>query len=287
MFEGIDKVLEEAVHKVVHKAVRHTTPAENTELQIKENWTITGEDVLESLLIRGQIAEGDLECTDTEIYKALNKCKELIDFPSLYLESREYLQEAFSERQICCAMGAIELIMSGRYYSALHEFEDCIDDYGKGRRRFLSKDELVLYNCILICFILKMESQSGNTKELMSNMTTQESMGLRIKELRESNKLSQSELATLVGYKDKTAIAKVEAGKVDLPQSKISAFAKALNTTTSYLFSDTQDTICSDASVFPPDVRGAARGMMDLSESDKELVINMIKSLSEKERRIS
>ena len=72
-------------------------------------------------------------------------------------------------------------------------------------------------------------------------MTTQESMGLKIKSLREDKKLSQSELATLVGYKDKTAIAKVEAGKVDLPQSKISAFAKALNTTTSYLFSDEVD----------------------------------------------
>lgn len=69
-------------------------------------------------------------------------------------------------------------------------------------------------------------------------MTTQESMGLRIKGLRESKKLSQAELAEKVGYKDKTAIAKVEAGKVDLPQSKISAFAKALNTTTSYLFAD-------------------------------------------------
>lgn len=71
-------------------------------------------------------------------------------------------------------------------------------------------------------------------------MNTQESMGLRIKGLRESKKMSQSELAEKVGYKDKTAIAKVEAGKVDLPQSKISSFAKALNTTTSYLFSDEQ-----------------------------------------------
>ena len=75
----------------------------------------------------------------------------------------------------------------------------------------------------------------------VNNMTTQESMGLKIKGLREDKKLSQSELAALVGYKDKTAIAKVEAGKVDLPQSKISAFAKALNTTTSYLFSDEAD----------------------------------------------
>lgn len=44
-----------------------------------------------------------------------------------------------------------------------------------------------------------------------------------------------------ISYKDKTAIAKVEAGKVDLPQSKISTFVKALNTTTSYLFSDEID----------------------------------------------
>lgn len=69
-------------------------------------------------------------------------------------------------------------------------------------------------------------------------MTTQESMGLKIKSLREEMKISQSTLAEMVGYKDKTAIAKVEAGKVDLPQSKISAFAKALNTSTSYLFGD-------------------------------------------------
>jgi transcriptional regulator with XRE-family HTH domain len=69
-------------------------------------------------------------------------------------------------------------------------------------------------------------------------MTTQESMGLRIKGLRESKKMSQAELAEKVGYKDKTAIAKVEAGKVDLPQSKISSFVKVLGTTTSYLFAD-------------------------------------------------
>jgi transcriptional regulator with XRE-family HTH domain len=73
---------------------------------------------------------------------------------------------------------------------------------------------------------------------LVTDMTIQESMGLKIKTLRESKKMSQAELAALVGYKDKTAIAKVEAGKVDLPQTKISAFAKALNTSISYLFSD-------------------------------------------------
>lgn len=50
----------------------------------------------------------------------------------------------------------------------------------------------------------------------------------------------QHEYPRKYGFTDKTAIAKVEAGKVDLPQSKISSFAKALDTTTSYLFSDEQ-----------------------------------------------
>lgn len=77
-------------------------------------------------------------------------------------------------------------------------------------------------------------------------MTTQEYMGQRIKSLRESKKLSQSELAKQVGYKDKTAVAKVEAGKVDLPQSKIAAFSKALNTTISYLFSDPEIELVSN-----------------------------------------
>lgn len=69
-------------------------------------------------------------------------------------------------------------------------------------------------------------------------MTIQESMGLRIKHLRQEHAMSQTELAEMIGYKDKTAIAKIEAGKVDLPQSKISLFANVLNVSTSYLFGD-------------------------------------------------
>ena len=57
-----------------------------------------------------------------------------------------------------------------------------------------------------------------------------------IRELRLSLKMSQQELADLVGYKDRTSIAKVEAGEVDLSQSKINAFAKALGVSPIELF---------------------------------------------------
>lgn len=43
-------------------------------------------------------------------------------------------------------------------------------------------------------------------------MDFQSIIGLKIKKLRENMELSQSQLAEMVGYKDKTSIAKIEAG---------------------------------------------------------------------------
>lgn len=56
-----------------------------------------------------------------------------------------------------------------------------------------------------------------------------------IKNRRTELHLTQSELADKMGYADKSMIAKIEKGLVDLPQSKILAFAEALETTPSYL----------------------------------------------------
>lgn len=47
--------------------------------------------------------------------------------------------------------------------------------------------------------------------------------------------LTVEELAKKMGYKDKSSISKIENGKTDIPQSKVIAFARALNTTTAYL----------------------------------------------------
>jgi len=52
-----------------------------------------------------------------------------------------------------------------------------------------------------------------------------------IKRLREEKGLSQDRLAKLTGYTDRSSITKIEKGQVDLQQSKIELFARALGTT--------------------------------------------------------
>lgn len=57
------------------------------------------------------------------------------------------------------------------------------------------------------------------------------SLGENIRFYREKLGLSQEELAKRMGYKDRSTIAKIENNTNDLTQSKICAFAKALDTT--------------------------------------------------------
>ncbi len=63
----------------------------------------------------------------------------------------------------------------------------------------------------------------------------------RIKYLREKQGYSQQELAEKVGFKTASAVNKIELGLRDLNQTKILAFAKALNTTTTYLIDGTNE----------------------------------------------
>lgn len=57
----------------------------------------------------------------------------------------------------------------------------------------------------------------------------------RIRDRRKELGLTVEELADKMGYKDKSSISKIENGKADIPQSKVVAFARALETTTAYL----------------------------------------------------
>lgn len=60
-------------------------------------------------------------------------------------------------------------------------------------------------------------------------------IGKRIRLRREELGMTQEELAYRLGYKSKTTIAKIENGTNDIVQSKVLAFANALNTTSAYL----------------------------------------------------
>lgn len=78
-------------------------------------------------------------------------------------------------------------------------------------------------------------------------MIIQELIGLKIKTLRTQNHLSQTELALKAGYKDKTAISKIEKGLVDLPQSKLLLFSTIFNVDISYWFEDKETSKCNSA----------------------------------------
>lgn len=60
-------------------------------------------------------------------------------------------------------------------------------------------------------------------------------IGERIKLKRNELKWSQRELCKRMGYSDHSTIAKIEAGKVDIPQSRIVQFAEALGVSVAYL----------------------------------------------------
>lgn len=65
-------------------------------------------------------------------------------------------------------------------------------------------------------------------------------IGKRIRTRREELGMTQEELASKLGYKSKTTIAKIENGVNDIVQSKVIEFAQVLETTPAYLMGWTQ-----------------------------------------------
>lgn len=65
--------------------------------------------------------------------------------------------------------------------------------------------------------------------------------------------MSQDDLAKRTGYTSRSSIAKIESGKVDLPQTKIKLFADALSTTPAELmgWDDTKESIMSIPNIIP------------------------------------
>ena len=92
--------------------------------------------------------------------------------------------------------------------------------------------------------------------------------------------LTQEDLAARVGYKTKSAINKIELGVRDLPQKKIAAFAKALDTTPGQLMGWDQETpeelqgmgAIAAQVLMDPDAAQMVQQYMALDESDRQAI---------------
>ena len=103
----------------------------------------------------------------------------------------------------------------------------------------------------------------------------------RIKNLRISQKMSQTDLALKMGYKDGSMITKIESGKVDISQKKIIAFAKALDTTPAYLMGWTSDHPDDPVSDIPQtsEARILARGIDRLPPEEREQALAVVRAM--------
>ena len=115
------------------------------------------------------------------------------------------------------------------------------------------------------------------------------SIGARIKARRQELRISQRELASRMGYTDHTTITRIEAGKVDPPQSRIAQFAKALGTTPGHLMgwdAEPEDLGAIAARVLgDPAVLNMVQEYMGLSEADRMMVRSLVSSLAAKTKK--
>lgn len=63
----------------------------------------------------------------------------------------------------------------------------------------------------------------------------------RIKTMRKMRGMNQTELAIKCGYADKSMIARIESGQIDLSLSKLQSIARALNVNPAYLIGDEEN----------------------------------------------
>lgn len=110
-------------------------------------------------------------------------------------------------------------------------------------------------------------------------------IGDRIKLKRIEKKLSQRDLAKILGYSDHSTIGRIERGTVDLSQSRLQQIADALNTDVAYLMGWTEQT------EKPADNDGYTEQQKQLIEfaksvpADKvDLVLRVMRSIVEGDR---
>ena len=116
---------------------------------------------------------------------------------------------------------------------------------------------------------------------------------INIRMLRNELGLTQTDLAKRLGYADKSMIAKIEKGNIDLPLSKVFEFADALGVTASDLlgWSDQSNTVDADSDNFPftplekdlvthyraadPTTQGIVRTILKVEDKEEEKGISV------------
>lgn len=114
-----------------------------------------------------------------------------------------------------------------------------------------------------------------------------------IRACRKAAKMTQEELARRTGYTDRSSIARIEKGEIDLSQSKIMQFAEALGTTPSRLMgweekpeNELQDMGALAAQVIMDlDAMAMMRDYMRLGESDRHTVRVLVETLAGKTKK--
>lgn len=108
-------------------------------------------------------------------------------------------------------------------------------------------------------------------------------IGERIKFRRQEMGITQRDLAKRMGYTDHTTITRVEAGKVDLPMSRVSQFAEALRVSPSYLMGwedeDKKNPVTMDG--MSENRKKLMHFVADVPEEKTELLLRVMKSILE------
>ena len=99
--------------------------------------------------------------------------------------------------------------------------------------------------------------------------------------------MTQQELAKKMGYKSTSTIAKIESGENDIPQSKIAAFAQALDTTPAELMGltfttvpgATTDTVTVSIAKGKPQLEELIKRLDGLSEKELKNIISVNNAL--------
>lgn len=111
-------------------------------------------------------------------------------------------------------------------------------------------------------------------------------IGTRILERRKELQMTQEELAHKLGYKSKSSINKIELGLTDITQSKVSAFAEALNTTIAYLMGwDKEDKLIQEEEVLARRLLGnqdakyaAFKLFQEMTEEEAETALKILEA---------